>query len=281
MHHRSPRAPSASRQPSSVAQNHFNPNCRSSSGHIISLERKLRNLEVPHFGPPDSERHKNSADSSPRRSAALDRRQRKYFIDGLPCSYYSKSEAALAYLSAIYLPNWKPENKKTVHAKIGKGKIDRNMFADYVFENPHDFLLGRRHVGKIIVEIHWPRLPTSPRDKGHCTKGDAKLFLKKLRSLEGEPEKAQAFRESTRIRLLGNYEAARHELLENNPLYRKAKLIVVATPEAFFEKVIARFGVNIPSPEVFVAEFHWLLSQVKVIDFSAAGQEDAKKRRSA
>lgn len=261
---------SARPKQSGVNPAHFNPNIRSSSG-LESFKSRLR-LEVPHIGPENPEELKRP-DHSPKKWKAIDARQRRYCLEDLPGTYYSKSEAALTYLAAIYLLKWKPVNRHTVHVPIGKNPGGYPAFADFALHNPHDFLTGRRHNGSVIVEYHWPRLPNSPREKGDFgTLHEARAYLRELKN-QG-PEKREIFKQAARIRVLGEYTGKRYALLENSEKFEKSKLIVVGSVEGFFEQVIARFGVNIPSCEVFKQEFYWLLSMVK--DKNQVAQRERK-----
>lgn len=215
-------------------------------------------------------RKRQSVDQ-PEASAKLKKnltRSGQYWHNGV--RYASCSEAACAELMERYIPGFKSVPEKTFQIII----------YDY---NKGTYKTVDFKVGGCLFEFHPPRFWKSGKRYGDFKDySEWKAYRGRIKRAETNTQK-KAIRALTRKLLNNNYYEKRMTAIESNPKFRGIELIVAASAEEVYKKVIKRFGQNYPSQKAFVAEFNAIRNLVyqRHHPDKKARQRDKRKKKAA
>ena len=165
--------------------------------------------------------------------------------------YASASEAACGELMEKYIPNFKVIPLKTFQIPAFDNMNGSVKTIDF-------------RVGDTLVEYHPARMWQLGRSIGEFeTRKEYGEFRKELNAAKRESkEAANKVRAKWEKMLTKRYTKRREALITESPELSKLKLIVAASAEDLYDKVIKPLGKNIPSKKEFVSEFHTLKREV-------------------
>ncbi len=168
----------------------------------------------------------------------------KVFFNGI--GFCSLSEAALSALLEVFVPGFKTIEGITFQVPLGEGRSI-------------DF-----YVNGVVIEYHQPRLhPEKGKNGDYPDREDYAAFIHDLKRAGGNSWKRQKVIETTRLMLYECYYSKRRVLLDNNPSFTDAELIVATSREDFYRKVILRFVEDEPpSLGEFIARFWWWVNLI-------------------
>jgi hypothetical protein len=156
-------------------------------------------------------------------------RQKTNFYKGV--KFDSQSEVVCCKLLEIFVPKWRLNVGKTYNIHIGHGK-----YADF-------------KIGNFIIEYHPTVLPRE------MTKQN---YLRWRHALKGLPLKArQKLEKAMKKHCETEYAKKRRFSIAVHPHKRihDCELIVCTSPEEFYQKVLIRFGENLPPKEEIIKIF--------------------------
>lgn len=177
-----------------------------------------------------------------------------FLLEGV--RFNSRAEAAAGVLMARYIPGFELVSWKTFQVPIGVGSGGDLQTVDFRFRN-------------FFIEYHPPRVKRFPANRrARRRKRNEPRQLRELRRQLSEAGnrswKRKKLLQQMREYLGEGYRRKREMQLRNSPLVQKFTLIVVASPQELYQKVVLRFGRrNLPSPERFVSLFRELMAQVQ------------------
>ena len=201
-----------------------------------------------------------------RKNKAKERRKRHFKKDGI--EYASLSERACVELMEKYISWFQVKKGKTYEIPIGKGQRQGTLKADF-------------RLGNTLVEFHYPRIFYGK------ALGDF-LTLKQKRLCSYALDKATGARKGeirgiiNRV-LLKQYSAKRNKIINQNPLFRDMDLIVVSTPEEFYQQVIKKFANKpLPSQHRFIKQWHRIMRRLKKeIGVTRRDKQDRQAKRAS
>jgi hypothetical protein len=170
----------------------------------------------------------------------------QFKVNGL--EYASASEAACAMLMERYIPNFKIIVGKTFQVEIGRNHCDHAQHVDF-------------QVNSVLFEFHPPRLWRYKDRLGDFTSYQEKAEFYKIRKeLKGQARKEHIAKMSKIM--TENYYKKRKDIIEKSSEHKGKELIVTVDASDFYHKVIARFGVRVPSEKHFVAMFEQIRNDI-------------------
>ncbi|MEZ4754823.1 MAG: hypothetical protein R3A13_11050 [Bdellovibrionota bacterium] len=161
--------------------------------------------------------------------------------------YHSRSEAVCAVLMELFIPGYKIELGKTFQISIGEDTHGNQLSVDFL-------------VNGVLFEYHPPHL------KSHSYKNEKGLraYIEKQRKRYrrcGKTPTTGAFKKVTEW-----YYQKRRVQIDCSSIHRGRKLIVAASPEEFYHRVIRRWGKGpFPTRDEFLELFEMMLSKVSLI----------------
>jgi|GEM_PF-5128114 len=180
------------------------------------------------------------------RSLPAIRQKYGYHVVYQGVTYGSYEEAALGTLMGRYLG-----------LELVSGKTVQVMVANHAF----DFFLP---ADRLLVEYHPLVLINTSRKFGAfknkesyenylAMKSDPSLSERRKRRITAE----------TKHELYREYAEERRSIMRSDPRYKDCRLIVVVSPESFYERVIAFAALEVPSKETFLNDYRRQLYKVK------------------
>lgn len=234
--------------------------------HLGSLPR----AHISHRGTADgklprvpAEAEKVLEEPAPRFSPRMLQAMSRGAFEYMGHRFFSRSEAACAEMMRRYL-GFEIREKETVNVPIGVSEAGMVQSADMVH-------------GSVVIEYHPPVMrPSNWRNADKSTRKTLNSLKAKIRHRRTRPREREELREEAHDILDTLYTRDRREILNRNPDFKDAELIVVRDKADFYEKVIKRFGdpENIPDLDEFEAAFESI--QSNVIDHSARGKKKRK-----
>lgn len=160
--------------------------------------------------------------------------------------YCSLSEAAFGALMETYIPNFKVIEGETFQISIGNGRSV-------------DFMIN-----SCLIEYHQPRLhPEHGKTGDYESKEDYQVFEREIRRAGNNSWKKQRLIDETSKKLAANYYAKRIMKVRENPEFKDTELIVAASREEFYQKVILRFCEgHHPGLGEFITKFWWWVNTI-------------------
>lgn len=140
-----------------------------------------------------------------------------------------------------FVAGFKVKEGRTFQVQIGKGRSV-------------DFLING-----VLVEYHAMRLvPERGKYGDFPCRREYFEYTRRLSKLGTNRYQRNRLYQSTCQRLAGNYYQRRNAMVQQSARFRGHELIVAATREEFYQKVMRRFaGPKIPSLRAFLGLFWW------------------------
>lgn len=155
-------------------------------------------------------------------------------------NYGSISEGALGILLEELIPGFFVKEGHTFQLPLGQGRTV-------------DFLINNT-----LVEFHFPRSHSRGKDIGDFKDHkERRNFLKSLSRVGRNRHQRAKLLRATHELLINNYTAKRRRQINMSVYGPHTELIVAATPQEFYWKVICRFvGLEVISEQKFVEKFN-------------------------
>lgn len=120
-------------------------------------------------------------------------------------------------------------------------------------------------VNGVLVEYHQVRFWRNARRYGDfLSPREYRTYRETVRTLD--PEERKIFQELTKTKLAMNYTLKREQQIEQSSEHSGRELIVATSPADFYNKVIVRFGRNIPAEADFVRKFQQICARVEPVE---------------
>ena len=168
--------------------------------------------------------------------------------DGPPAShrisgvdFSSASEATCAILFEKYISGFMIEPGKNYQIQIGISLRGNPLYADF-------------EIAGAIVEFHPPRLWRPGRPYGDFkSRKEHREYRRQMR--QADPVDRKSIKERTVKKLGDQYSQTRRRILDETPELKAKALIVAFNEGDLYDKVIARYGFDIPAKKDFLKEF--------------------------
>lgn len=190
----------------------------------------------------DSSTRAETSDLKSRASQCLERSYRY--------SFASQNERVHAVMLELFIPGFSLIPGRTFQVEIGRSSQGDARHVDFMLED------------SIAFECHVPRR----WKRGHFVGDFADLkehlhYLKLKNGLPRDDDARKLFHFLVDQHLEHNYYERRREIMNRNPDFRERELVVSATAEEFYDRVIARFGSSVPERREFLDLFGALRRQ--------------------
>lgn len=177
--------------------------------------------------------------------------------------YASCPEAACSVLMEKYIPGYKNVPHKTFQIPVYDFKTGTTCTIDFL-------------VNGVFLEYHPPRFWKMGKTYGDFNSAGEYFRYRKALGAKETPEEKREYRETTQRKLQDRYQTERREIVAGNPDYASIPLVVAGSPAEFYDKILARFGSNLPPREEFLSDFRSLTNEIRAKNKTLKLQEQQK-----